>query len=87
MSPTDPANSTYDQIKTALKNHYKPKVILIYECFKFHLRSQKPNESVSDFIAALKELAHTCEFGTTLNDMLRDSFVIGWLMIKLSIPC
>ena len=26
LSPTDPANSTYDQIKTALKNHYKPKV-------------------------------------------------------------
>ena len=77
LSPTDPANSTYDQIKTALKNHYKPKVILIYESFKFHSRSQKPNESISDFIAALKELAHTCEFGTTLNDMLRDRFVTG----------
>ena len=77
LSPQDPASCTYDQIKTALKNHFKPKVILIYERFKFHSRSQKPNESVSDFIASLKELAHTCEFGTNLNDMLRDRFVTG----------
>ena len=77
LSPKDPADCTYDEIKTALRTHFKPKVILIYERFKFHSRSQKPSESVSDFIAALKELAHTCEFGATLNDMLRGRFVTG----------
>ena len=50
---------------------------MIYECFKFHSRSQKLSESVSDSFAALKELAHTCEFGATLNNMLRDRFVTG----------
>ena len=77
LSPKDPADCTYDEIKTALRTHFKPKVILIYECFKFHSRSQKPSELVSDFITALKELAHACEFGATLNDMLRDKFVTG----------
>ena len=83
LSPKDPADCTYDEIKTALRTHFKPKVILIYERFKFHSRSQKPSESVSDFVAALKELAHTCEFGATLNDMLRNRFVTGLSNAKI----
>ena len=39
LSPKDPANCTYDEIETALKTHFKPKVILIYERFKFHFSS------------------------------------------------
>ena len=37
----------------------------------------KSGESVSDFLSALKTLAHTCNFGNTLTDMLRDRFVMG----------
>ena len=77
LSPKDPATCKLNEIKEALKSHYKPKVILIYERYKFHSRAQKPNESVADFVAALKELAHTCQFGTTLNETLRDRFVTG----------
>ena len=32
---------------------------------------------MADYIAGLKALAHTCDFGTTLTDMLRDRFVMG----------
>ena len=60
-----------------MKAHYKPKVIVIYERYKFYSRSQKSGESVADYIAGLKALAHTCDFGTTLTDMLRDRFVMG----------
>ena len=89
LFPKDPADCTYDEIKTALRTHFKPKVILIYERFKFHSRSQKTSESVSDFVAALKELAHTCEFGATLNDTLRDRFVTGLSNAKTQhrLPC
>ena len=77
LSPKDPASCTYIEIKNALKSHYKPKLIVVYERYKFYSRSQKSGESVSDFVAALKALAHTCEFGNTLKDMLRDRFVMG----------
>ena len=77
LSPKDPSKCKIEEIQNALKTHFKPKVILIYERYKFHSRAQKPNESVADFVASLKELAHTCEFGTNLNDMLRDRFVTG----------
>ena len=35
LSPKDPATCTYAEIVKALSTHYKPKVILIYERFKF----------------------------------------------------
>ena len=56
----------------ALKNHYKPKVILIYERFKFYSCSQKPSESIADFVAILKAFAHTCDFGTQLTCFVTD---------------
>ena len=77
LSPKDPVSCSYGEIKDALKAHYKPKVIVIYERYKFYSRSQKSGESVADYIAGLKALAHTCDFGTTLTDMLRDRFVMG----------
>ena len=77
LSPKDPASCSYGEIKDALKAHYKPKVTVIYERNKFYSWSQKSGESVADYIAGLKALAHTCDFGTTLTDMLRDRFVMG----------
>ena len=87
VSPKEVSNCTYEEIKDALKSHYKPKVILIYERFKFYSRSQKSGESIADFVAALKAFAHTCSFNTTLNDMLRDRFVMGLSDEKPSILC
>ena len=77
LSPKDPASCSFKEITDALKAHYKPRVIVIYERYKFYSRSQKSGESVADFVAAIKALAHSCEFGTGLNDMLRDRFVMG----------
>ena len=77
LSPKDPSTCTYKDIVKALKSHYKPKVVLIYERFKFYSRAQRSGESIADFVASLKALAHTCDFGVQLTDMLRDRFVMG----------
>ena len=52
-------------------------MIVIYERFKFYSRCQKQGESIADFVAGIKALAHTCDFGEQLNAMLRDRFVMG----------
>lgn len=77
VSPQAPEEKTLDELIKTLKDHYKPKVIIIYERFKFYSRSQGDRESVSSFVAALKSLASTCDFGNTLEEMLRDRFVMG----------
>ena len=83
LSPQKPEESTLTVVLSTLKKHYKPKPVLIYERYKFYSRAQKSGESVNGFVAALKALAHTCEFGATLSEMLRDRFVMGLASEKI----
>ena len=79
VSPNNLTDVDYDDVVKTLHDHYKPKVVIIYERYKFHTRSQGQNESVADFVAGLKSCARTCNFGDALDDMLRDRFVVGLL--------
>ncbi|CAG2215196.1 unnamed protein product [Mytilus edulis] len=45
--------------------------------FKFNSRTRHSDESVRTFIAALRSLTEHCNYGDTLNAMLRDRLVVG----------
>ena len=45
--------------------------------FKFHSRSQKEGETLSQFVAELRHLSEHCKFEASLDDMLRDRLVCG----------
>ncbi|XP_031330866.1 uncharacterized protein K02A2.6-like [Photinus pyralis] len=45
--------------------------------FKFHQRRQQPGEGMAKFINALRNLGEGCNFGSVLNDMIRDRIVCG----------
>ena len=60
-----------------LEKHYSPKPSEIVERFKIHNRSRREKESVAEFIAGLKKLTEHCNFGDTLDAMLRDRLVCG----------
>ena len=77
VSPKKPKDCTYKDIIKGLQNHYKPKVIVVFERFKFYNRSQGADESIADFVAGLKACAHTCQFGNALKEMLRDRLICG----------
>ena len=76
-SPTPPSEKTYAQLTTILKNHFAPKKLVIAERYRFHNCTQREGESVTPFAANLKRLASTCQFGTHLNEALRDRFACG----------
>ena len=76
-APRVPKNLTYAQLKNLLEGHFKPTPLFITERFKFHRRDQKPQESVSDYVLTLKELAATWDFGEFLEQGLRDRLVCG----------
>jgi hypothetical protein len=65
------------RIVKILQEHLSPKPLVIAERFQFRKRSQLEGESISSFLASLKKLSEYCEFGTNLNDSLRDRFVCG----------
>src|SRR5215469_4585156 len=77
LSPKKLKDCSFDEIVDTLKLHYRPKVNIIRERYNFFSRSQKPNESTQNFIAALKFLSKSCDFGSNYEDSLRDKFVVG----------
>ena len=77
MSPAKPGEMSYSELVRALSKHYKPAPSEIVERFKFHSWSRRPGESVATFVAELRSLADFCNFGDTLEVMLRDRIVCG----------
>ena len=77
-SPEAPAEKTYGDLETILKDHFTSRKLLIMERFQFHNCIQLKGESVSTFPAKLKHLASTRNFiGTHLTETLHDCFVCG----------
>ena len=77
LHPEAPKENTFDQLAKTLKEHLEPKPQTIVERFHFHRRNQEQSESVLDYIAELRRLSATCDFGGYLNEVLRDRFVCG----------
>ena len=77
FAPEKPSTKTFKQISEALESHYEPQCVIIAERFHFYKRDQAAGESIAEFDAALRKLATHCNFGTTLDDALRDRFVCG----------
>ena len=68
-SREQPSGKSCDELKTVVKAHYEPKLIIIEEHFHFHKRNQKA--SIAEFVAKLKRLEATSEFGQYLNNAFR----------------
>lgn len=61
IEPIKAVELTYAELTETLSRHFKPKPILIAECFRFYQRHQSQGETVADYILALKRLASTCD--------------------------
>ena len=76
-TPNRPANLTYDELCLLLNRHFNPRPLEIMERYRFHQRNQNDSETISDYIAELKRLATTCNFGQFFDQSLRDRLVCG----------
>lgn len=73
--PDKPSGKSFEGIITVLKEHFAPKKNKRAERYKFNKAMQQSGqsgESTCDFIARLKSLAQTCQFGE-LNKTLKVS--------------
>lgn len=60
-----------------LSAHFDPKLSEIVRRFMFHKREQKQKESIATYVSELKKIAEHCNFGNSLETMLRDRLVCG----------
>ena len=77
VAPASPKDKTYTELMNALSAHFSPKPLVIVERYRFHKRDQLPGESIATYIAELRQFARHCNFGTNLEDCLRDRLVCG----------
>ncbi|KAK9963562.1 hypothetical protein ABG768_006735, partial [Culter alburnus] len=72
-----PGELAYKDLIDLIQNHHSPKPSVIVQRFKFHSHFRKSGDSISKFVAELRQLSEHCEFGAVLEDMLRDRLVCG----------
>ena len=77
VSPKKPTELKFSEIVEHVQKHHDPKPSVIVQRYRFNSRNRQSGESVAVYVAELQHLSEHCEFGTTLNQMLRDRLVCG----------
>ena len=76
-TPRKPVDKTFIDLVTLMTNHESPKRNPIAERFFFNMRNRKLGESISQYMAELRRLSQYCEYGDSLESVLRDRLVCG----------
>ena len=77
LAPAKPADKTFDVIVSTLTKHYSPPPSEVVQSYRFFTRVRQSGETVSAFVAALRRLAKDCNFGDTMERILRDKIVFS----------
>lgn len=67
--------NTFDEAMTALKKHFVPKVNVVACRHTFRQRVQRADETITQYVAALRALSAPCTFGQMESKMLRDQLI------------
>ncbi|XP_049886761.1 uncharacterized protein LOC126381305 [Pectinophora gossypiella] len=76
-SPNKPSSKTFKELVKIMQDHLQPKPFFMAERYIFRRRQQTAEELVAEYATVLKRLAKNCEFGTELDNNLRDQFCCG----------
>ena len=74
-APNKLSEVIFADLSKSLSEHCQPKPSVIMERFKFHTRTRRPDESVTEDFAALRRVAIQYKFGGELETNIRDKLV------------
>ena len=77
VAPDKPSSKSFAELVDLVKAHYNPKPSAIVSRFKFYSCVRNHGETVAAFVARLRQLTEHCNYGATLEEMLRDRIVGG----------
>lgn len=75
-SPDLPSTKTYKNLCDILKQQFTPPVIVYQERKNFYTARMAPNETVAAWFARVKKLAIDCKFGASLDNVVKDKFIM-----------
>jgi len=77
IAPAKPGDKGYTELVQTLAKHYEPAPSEIVRRYRFNTRVRRKEESVATYVSELRGLAQFCNFGDSLETMLRDRLVCG----------
>lgn len=77
IAPKTVDNLSYEEIVTEIDKHLLPKKSLFAERHFFHSATQRVGEDFTQWAARVRQLSTDCNFGSGVDDMLRDRFILG----------
>ena len=77
ISPQKPGDKTLDELITVLQRHHSPTPSEIVQRYRFNTCYRQQAETIATFVSELRSIAEFCNYGESLNDMLRDRLVCG----------
>lgn len=78
--PDKPDKKTFSELCTLCKKQFSPVVSVFAERCRFYDARQMDGENVTDWANRVKKLSMQCDFGASMDIVLRDKFVCG--MVK-----
>ena len=76
-APKKPVEKSYQELCDLIRDHCNPAPSEIVQRFKFRKRERASGETVMEYIAGLRQLAADCNFGSDLDNNMRDQIVCG----------
>ena len=76
IAPKKPKEKKFDELIAALKGYFSPTPVTL-ERFKFNTTVRSPSQSISSYVAHLRNLAQHCAFENQLDNNIRDRLVCG----------
>jgi len=77
VSPDNVTDKSPADLLKLLSDHFQPKKLVVTESVRFYQRTQREGESIAQYVAELRQIAKSCDFGQFLNRALRDRLVSG----------
>lgn len=74
---SDADKNRLEVIKEKFKEYFAPKTNISFERYIFFKIEQNEDEQFNEFLTRIKTQASKCEFGTLLDEMLKDKIVFG----------
>ena len=75
VAPNKPTDVSFKNLVSAMTSHFSRPPSEIVQRFRFNSRVRKQGETVAAYIAELRALSEYCNYGDTLESMLRDRLV------------
>ena len=77
IAPDRPKDKNFDELIAVLQTHFSPAPSVTLERFRFNTTVRAPSQSISSYVAHLRNLAQHCAFENQLDNHIRDRLVCG----------